>query len=135
MMMTVYPVLEGTHMMLKEGTHVMVYLVLEEGWLRREGCHLEQEVSGELMTSFLAATRILHSIPKDDVMAGQQSHSNLMDNLKDETSLHMLPAHIVVLGGCHGNKAFQCPTLTLHSSHMIYPRIRIHHRNCVGSSS
>ena len=88
-----------------------------------------------MMTSFLAVTHFLHSIPKDDVMVGQQSHSNLMDNLKDETGLHMLPVHIVDLGGSHGNKAFQCPTLALHSLHMIYPRIRIHHWNCVGSSS
>ena len=115
---------------------MMVYLVLEEGWWRRAGCHLEQEVSRELMTSFLVVTHFLHSIPKDDVMVGQQSHSNLMDNLKDETGLHMLPVHIVDLGGSPGNKAFQRPTLALHSLHMeIYPRIRIHHRNFVGSSS
>ena len=48
----------------------------------------------------------------------------------------MLSHHIVDLGGSPGNKAFQRPILALHSLHMeIYPRIRIHHRNFVGSSS
>ena len=80
-----------------------------------------------MMTSLFEVIHFLQSIPKAEVLVGQHSHSNLMDevllghlcqsNLKDELGLHLLSLHSVDLGGGPQNNTYQHPIMYDHRHH------------------